>query len=196
MNEAKGLLKLLGWKVENKIKDQMPPKAVVLSVPHTSLTDFFIGFFAYRNLGLKAHFLIKKEAFVFPFKKLLYRWGGIPVNRGKKSNIIQDIVNEFNTRDEFLLTITPEGSRSPRPRWKDGYHRIAKAANVPVLIGYIDYKTKSIGIEKIYKLQGDAAYDTVQIMKYYIGMEGRNPEKFVLPKEVYESAEKDNVAKS
>lgn len=185
MNEAKGLLKLLGWKVENKIKDKMPKKAVVLSVPHTSLTDFFIGYLAYKNLGLKAYFLIKKEAFFFPLAGLLKRNGGIPVDRSRKSNIVEDIVKEFNTRDEFLFTITPEGTRSLRLKWKDGYHRIAKAANVPVLIGYIDYKTKNIGIEEIYNLQGTPDYDTPRIMKYYIGMEGRNPEKFALPEDVY-----------
>jgi len=185
MNEAKGLLKLLGWEVENKIKDNMPKKAVVLSVPHTSLTDFVVGFLAYKNLGLKASYLIKKEAFFFPLGYFLKKWGGIPVDRSKKTNIVNEIVKEFDSRDEFLFTITPEGSRSPRPNWKEGYHRIAKAANVPVLIGYVDYKTKRIGIEAVYYLQGKPDYDTPRIMKYYIGMEGRHPEKFVIPDEVY-----------
>ncbi len=185
MNQAKGLLKLLGWKVENKMGDKLPKKAVVLSVPHTSLTDFVIGFLAYRNLGLKAYFLIKKEAFFFPLGYFLKKWGGIPVDRKRKSNIVQDIVKEFNNRDEFLFTITPEGTRSKRLKWKEGFHRIAKAANVPIIIGYIDYKTKQIGIETDYHIQGTAEYDTPRIMKYYIGMEGRHPEKFALPDEVY-----------
>lgn len=185
MNEAKGLMKLLGWEVENKIKDNMPKKAVVLSVPHTSLTDFVMGFLAYKNLGLKAYYLIKKEAFFFPFGYFLKKLGGIPVDRTKKTNIVDEIVKEFESRDEFLFTITPEGSRKANAKWKEGYHRIAKAASVPVLIGYVDYKTKRIGIEAAYYLQGNPDYDTPRIMKYYIGMEGRHPEKFVIPKEVY-----------
>jgi hypothetical protein len=89
----------------------------------------------------------------------------------------------------MILTITPEGTRAKVKRWKSGYHRIAEAAKVPVIIGFIDYKTKTAGLIKIYDLQGDSNYDTLEIMKYYTEFEGKHNENFYLPEEAYHKKE-------
>ncbi len=184
MSIANQILKLLGWKVDNRI-GYLPPKAVIIAAPHTSMWDFFYGYIAFRAMGLKVKFLIKKEAFFFPLGTLLGNLGGIPVNRFSKNSVVEDVVKQFNDSERMVLTITPEATREKVKRWKNGYHRIAAAANVPVIIGFIDYKIKTAGVIKVYDLQGDSNFDTLQIMKYYTEFEGKFPENFYLPPEVY-----------
>ena len=184
MNISNKLLNLIGWKSSVDFKGQIPKKAVVLTVPHTSYLDFFIGFFTYKALGLKAHYLIKQEAFFFPIGGILKKIGGIPVRRGR-NNVVNDVVKEMAKHDVFLLTIAPEGKRTPQKTWKTGYHRIAMEAKVPVIIGYIDYKTKVCGMRDIVHLTGDFDKDTIEIMKYYKDMEGKIKGNFYLPPEVF-----------
>jgi len=190
MSISKSILKIFGWKVENNLGDNLPKKAVIVVAPHTSLFDFPLGFIAYKAMGIDAHFLIKKEAFFFPLNLVLKKWGGIAVDRHNKNTIVEDVIVEFEKNDNFILTITPEATRSKVDKWKDGYYRIAKGANVPIIIGFMDYKSKTIGVKQEYKLLpraigGDSEFDTLQIQKFYIGMEGKHPEKFYLSPEVY-----------
>ncbi len=186
---AKLVLKLMGWKADNRM-GTLPDKAVVIAVPHTSMWDFVYGYYAWRALGVRVKFLIKKESFFFPLGILLKSLGGIPVDRSGKNTVVDDVVAAFKKSDKMILTITPEGTRSPVKRWKNGYHRISKAAGVPLLLGFIDYKTKTAGVMKEYKLQGDSREDTLNIMRYYTDFQGKYPDQFVLPEEVYKEAEK------
>ncbi len=180
---SKLLLGLFGWKGVNEIENELPAKAVVISAPHTSNWDFFIGFFSYRAIGVKAKFLIKEEAFFFPVGSLLRKLGGIPVRRGK-NNVVLDVLKEIKLSDNFLLTITPEGHRKKAKVWKSGYHRIAFKANLPIIIGIVDYKNKVCGLHHVYNLTGDLKEDTLAIQRYYKDIEARHPEKFYLPPEV------------
>jgi len=186
MSFAKLVLKIVGWKAENRI-GELPPKAVAIAAPHTSMWDFFYGYYAWRALGVRVKFLIKKESFFFPLGILLKSLGGIPVDRSSKNSIVEDVVAQFQKTDRMILTITPEGTRAKVKRWKNGYHRIAEMAKVPVIVGFIDYKQKTAGVIKLYDLQGDSNYDTLQIMKYYTEFEGKNKDQFYLPPEVYNS---------
>jgi len=184
MKFAEKFLNIFGWKLLNGI-GEIPPKAIMIGAGHTSNFDFLWSSVAYKALGVKAHFLIKKEAFFFPLAGLLRKAGGIPVDRKRKSNIVQDVVNEFNNREKFILSIAPEGTRKPVKTWKEGYHRIAKGANVPILIGVFNYKTKEVGVMRAYHLQGDAKFDTLEIMKIYKDVGAKYPENFYLPPEAY-----------
>ena len=131
-------------------------------------------------MGLKAYFLIKQEAFFFPLGGLLRKVGGIPVRRGK-NNVVNDVTEAMKKSDEFILTIAPEGSRKPVQQWKTGYHRIARAANVPVIVGFLDYKTKSCGMIDVVNLTDDFEADTMKIMSYYKDIEGKYNDQFFLP---------------
>jgi 1-acyl-sn-glycerol-3-phosphate acyltransferase len=182
MSFAKLVLKVLGWKADNRM-GAIPPKAVVIAVPHTSMWDFVYGYYAWRALGVRPKFLIKKESFFFPLGILLRSLGGIPVDRSGKNSVVHDVVEEFKKKDRMILTITPEGTRRPVKRWKNGFHRISKAAGVPLIMGFIDYKTKTAGLLKEYELTDDANRDMLEIMKYYTTFEGKYPDDFYLPPE-------------
>jgi len=87
---SKLILKLLGWKFEGKFPDGK--KFIVLAAPHTSYWDFIIGRLYYSMMGIKVSFLIKKESFYFPFANILRSMGGIPVDRSKRTNMVEQLV--------------------------------------------------------------------------------------------------------
>ena len=53
------------------------------------------------------------------------------------------MVEIFNTRNEFLLAIVPEGTRKKVTTIKTGFRHIAKAAKVSVICWYLDNENKT-----------------------------------------------------
>jgi 1-acyl-sn-glycerol-3-phosphate acyltransferase len=97
---------MMGWHITSVI----PPgtkKCVIAVAPHTSYWDFVIGRLAYWVMGIKASFLIKKEAFRFPFRRLLLNMGGLPVDRGKSSKMVDQVVEQFKKSESLFIVFTP-----------------------------------------------------------------------------------------
>lgn len=180
MKQVSGfLLRINGWKI--KVPDEYKlTKAVVIMAPHTSMSDFWIGRLAFWYLKMKVCFLIKKEMFFFPIAPILKAMGGIPVDRKNSGTLREDIVNMFVERKSFVLTITPEGTRKLNHHWKKGFYYIALKADVPVLLGYLDYKSKTGGIGKIVKPTGNFAADMKEIELFYHHISAKYPENFNL----------------
>ena len=153
-------------------------KCIVIIAPHTSMSDFFIGKLFYASEKIKPKFIIKKEMFVFPFGYLLKAAGGIPIDRKKGVSVIDQMAEQFKNHDKFVLNITPEGTRKKTKNWKRGFYKIAEKTKVPLLVGYIDYEKKNIGIIKEFKPTGDVKRDMIEIKKLYKGVKGKNPENF------------------
>jgi len=176
---ARWTLKMLGWKISNVI----PPgtkKCVIVVAPHTSYWDFVIGRLAYWKMGIKAKFLIKREAFKFPVKRLLLHMGGIPVDRSRSNKMVDQIVEMFNQSDSMIIVITPEGTRKPVRHWKKGFYHIANKAQVPIALAYINWGKKEGGVGKIMDPNGNIEEQMAEMMDFYRGMEGKHPEKFLL----------------
>jgi 1-acyl-sn-glycerol-3-phosphate acyltransferase len=176
-------LHLLGWKA---IEPPVPePKCVILGVPHTSIWDFIISYLYYTSVGGKASVMIKKEFFKGPLKPLLLHLGAVPVNRtaGAGAQLVLQMIEAFNQKDVLHLAIAPEGTRRPVTRWKLGFYKICKAANVPLYLGYFDWKTKTVGRGIKFELSDDAQSDVDKIRQYYKekGVVGKYPNKFVNP---------------
>ena len=103
----------------------------------------------------------------------------IPVDRGNKENhIVERMVEEFKKRDVMYLTITPEGSRKKRKKWKKGFLVIAKEAGVPVYLGRIDYKDKYCTWGPRFEPTGDPDADLKYIMSTYKDANPHHPENF------------------
>ena len=169
------ILKLMGWNIDETTPENVKQCVVVVG-PHTSNWDFIIGRLAFRNYGVKAKFLIKKEAFVFPFGFFLKRLGGIPVDRKKNNNLTQYAVDLFKNNEVLFLTFTPEGTRSYNPNWKKGFYFIAQKAKVPIYIAYIDYKNKKGGFHSLLEPTGDVNKDIAYIKKVLSQYSGKYPE--------------------
>jgi 1-acyl-sn-glycerol-3-phosphate acyltransferase len=168
------VLRLFGWKI-----DQRPPqveKCVVCMGPHTSNWDFVIGKLTFDYYGVNTKYLIKKEAFKFPFGGMLKRMGGIPVDRKKKNNMTQVAIEEFAKNNNMFLVFTPEGTRKYNPNWKKGFYYIAQEANVPIYTAYIDYKNKTGGWDQLFEPTGNVNADIKELKKILSKYSGKYPE--------------------
>ena len=170
--------KLLGWKTN--ITTPNYDKCVICAAPHTSNWDLFIGKLFYGAIGRKTSCMMKKERCFFPRGILFKAVGGIPVNRGRKNSLVDQMAARFAQTQQFHLAITPEGTRKANPHWKKGFYYIAQAAHVPILLVGIDYPTKTIHATKALIPSGDVEKDMQEIKAYYQGLRGKHPEKFAI----------------
>lgn len=174
---ARVVLRMKGWKITGQLPGS---KCVVAMAPHTSNTDFLVGWLGYTALGIQSHFLIKKEAFKWYTSALFKAMGGIPVDRRNSTNIVLKVTEEFEKRDRFIVTITPEGTRKLNKHWKRGYYFIALNAHVPIALGYLDYKLKEGGFGPSFYPSGDFEADFKKIEEFYRGKHAHHPERFNL----------------
>ncbi len=158
------LLGLLGWRIKGELPNVK--KLVICGAPHTSNMDFFVAMGTVLALGLKFSYLMKKEAFIWPFKGVFMALGGIPLDRNAAEDTVAQILHWFRTHDKVWLAITPEGTRAKVERWKTGFLRIAYEANVPILLVSWHYPEKTLYLDKLWQASGDHAADAEAIRAY------------------------------
>ncbi|MCM1021486.1 MAG: 1-acyl-sn-glycerol-3-phosphate acyltransferase [Muribaculum sp.] len=176
MNLSKLLLRIFGWRVEITTPDY--PKCLICVAPHTSNWDFVLGELAYRSIGRKAGFLMKEQWFKGPLGVFFRALGGIPVKKQRGSSLTDVIVEKYNSSERLSLAITPEGTRSRTSTWRHGFLHIALQANVPLLLGAIDYKRKYIEVKTEFVPTADIDADMKAVKKFYSQFNAKYPEKF------------------
>ena len=174
-------LRLFGWKTSGVLPDGIE-KAVLIVAPHTSYWDFIVGRLTFWAGKVKIRLLIKKEVFVFPLGTILKMAGGVPVARGKKNDMVDQVVDLFGKYRSLVVVITPEGTRRKVRKWKKGFYLIALKARVPIALAYIDYGKKIGGIGPILYPTGDYEKDMDFIYRFYSDKTGRHPERFQIPR--------------
>lgn len=158
-------LRLIGWREVSAAP--AIPKYVLVAAPHTTNMDLFYMLFGTLAMRIPATWMMKDTAFWWPVGALWRRMGGIPVNRRAATNVVQDIVDVFNQRDDLALLIAPEGTRKEVKHWKLGFYWMALGAGVPLVPGYVNRKTKRIGVGDPIYLSGDIEQDFEQLRAYY-----------------------------
>ena len=176
---ARLILALAGWKIKAHYSDEMR-RSVIIQAPHTSNWDFFIGKLGFVSKGIPVRFLIKKEAFRFPLGPLVRALGGIPVDRSHSSNLVPQIAAMYKEHQKLMIVITPEGTRKLNRNWKKGFYYIASMAQVPIVLGYLDYSKKEGGLGPVFHPTGDYEADLRRIEDFYRDKTARHPEKFNL----------------
>jgi 1-acyl-sn-glycerol-3-phosphate acyltransferase len=180
---------LLGWKWHNNI----PPNTnrfVLIALPHTSNWDFFYTLFAFYLMRLPVRFTIKDSYTNGLFGGFFKSLGAIGINRSPRKagedrpSMIQVMTELFSLHKDLILIITAEGTRARTDDWKLGFYHVARKANVPIALGYIDYTTKQAGIGKFVQPTGDIEQDMREIVAFYKQYEhtGKIPENFALDK--------------
>ena len=170
--------KVLGWKAVVNVPDY--DKYIVCAAPHTSNWDLFIGKLFYGAIGRDSGFLMKKDWFFWPLGPI-FRWmGGIPVERNKRTSLVDQIIQIAKERKTFHLAITPEGTRKANPNWKKGFYHIALKAGVPIVVIGIDYSKKLIICEKELMPSGDLEKDLREIKLYLKDFKGKIPQNFTI----------------
>jgi 1-acyl-sn-glycerol-3-phosphate acyltransferase len=170
---ARGLLALAGWRVE--IVPPPGPKGIIIVYPHTSNWDFVVGYLAKLASGLPLRFVGKDTLFRGPFGPLFRRMGGIPVDRRAPRGFVGELAEELRRRPRMWIAIAPEGTRAYRDHLKSGFYRLALEAGVPVGLGFIDWRTRRVGLDTYVTMTGDEAADLERIRAFYEGMAGRRP---------------------
>ena len=176
---GRNYLKMRGFSFVGHYPDDAK-KSIIICAPHTCIEDFVIGRCFFWMEGREAKFLIKKEFFKPGLGWLLKRIGGIPVDRSKGNNMVAKTAVVFRNYDELHIVITPEGTRKRVEKWKRGFYYIAELAQVPVVLGFIDFKTKRCGYGPSFIPSGDFDKDWPMIENFYRGMQGKTPGKFNL----------------
>lgn len=138
---GKFLYVLMGWQFE-PLPAYVTKKHVLIAFPHTSNMDTVRAFVGFKIVKRSGHIMIKKEWFRGPMSPFLRLLGGIPVDRGVAKGVVGQMVDQFRQRDEFLLSIVPEGTRKGVKTIKMGFWHIAKAADVSIICWYLDNENK------------------------------------------------------
>ena len=81
--------------------------------------------------------------------------GGVAIDRRESHGFVDQIIAAFNSRDEMIFAITPEGTRKKTEFWKSGFYHIALEAHVPVALAYMDYSRREMGLQQPIFLTGD-----------------------------------------
>jgi 1-acyl-sn-glycerol-3-phosphate acyltransferase len=166
-------LRLFGWRVKGELPDI--PKFVVVGAPHTSNWDFVIFLALAFILKGDLRYMGKAEIFRWPVGGF-FRWcGGVPVDRSKPQGLVEQTVHAIREADRFQLVITPEGTRGKVRDWKRGFYHIAKQANIPVVAGYVDSRTKICGIGPTFRLTDDMDADIIAMKAFFKDKVGINP---------------------
>ena len=175
---------LKGWTISQDIPEGLH-RSVVIAAPHTSNWDIIYARGGFLQLGIPLRFAIKSDWIRFPFKRIMTRWGALPIYRNQKAgqakkSRVEVMAELYNEHKEIAIMVAPEGSRSFRTQWKTGFYYVALQANVPIGLGYLDYQKKEAGIARLLWPSGDIEKDMREIMAFYASISPRYPELFSL----------------
>lgn len=173
-------LDLSGWSIGGAI-----PKAkkyVLIAAPHTSNWDFPYTIALAFALGVDIKWMGKDQLFQGPKGHLFRALGGIPVDRGQRTNMVDRMVELFAENDELVLTVPAEGTRGSGKYWKSGFYHIARRAGVPIALGFLDFGRKRGGIGPLVHPTGDIKRDMDVIRAFYADVTALKPENFTPPR--------------
>ncbi len=168
--------KLMKWKLRGAFPSHID-KFIIIIAPHTSYHDFFLSVISRSVTGMsRARYLGKKELFRFPYGWIFRALGGYPVERTKKTNMVDNVVEIFNKHDHFVLALAPEGTRKKVKSLRTGFYYIAKKARVPIVMVGFDYSKKETSISEPFYTSSDFNKDIEFILHFFRGIKGKNPE--------------------
>ena len=170
-----GLYKRGGWTSVGTVP--VPQRFVLIAVPHTSNWDFpnFLG--VTYALGIQTHFIAKASLFRWPMGGFMRQVGGVRLDRATAKDTVQQMIDEFARRDEFVLTIAPEGTRDAVGKWRTGFYQIALGAGVPIVCGFMDYAKRTSGLGPVVVPTGDYEADMAPAFEFYRGVTGKHPDR-------------------
>lgn len=169
-------LKAFGWRVEGGLPED--GKAVFVAAPHTSNWDLPFTLAIAWTLGTNISWVGKDRLFRPPFGTFMRALGGVSVVRGQNANQVEAIAKAIRDQPAGVyLVIAPSGTRSKKDHWKSGFYRIAEAAEVPILLGFLDYEGKRGGLGPAFKPSGDLKADMDRIRTFYADKFGKFKER-------------------
>ena len=174
---SKLFLRIMGWKLVGEVPKEVK-KAVLVCAPHTSNWDFPLALASFAIADLKVNYFIKKSWFFFPMNLFFKATGGVPVDRSKNHGLVDSMTLLLKDSDEMIVVVPAEGTRSWVPKWKTGFYHIAKAAQVPLILGFVDFKKNELGFGPLFNISGDFEQDMTRIQDFFKEKSAKFPEKY------------------
>ena len=168
-------LRVAGWKTEGTTP--LEPRYVIIAAPHTSNWDLPFMLAMAFVFDIRVRWMGKHTLFDSALGPLLRRLGGVPVVRHAPEGVVAQMVARFAEEPALVLMVPAEGTRSHVEHWKSGFYRIARGADVPVCLSFLDYGRKVGGIGPTMRLTGDVRLDMDRIRAFYDGVQGLHPTK-------------------
>jgi 1-acyl-sn-glycerol-3-phosphate acyltransferase len=173
---ARGILALFGWRVGPWPPNL--PKYVMIAAPHTSSWDvplLILYGWVYR---MPIRWMMKAEMFR-GWRGPFFTWlCGLPIDRSRRQNTVQQCVDALNAADRMVVVVPPEGTRAAAKGWKSGFYYIALGAEVPIAPAYLDFSRKEAGFGPALVPSGDIHADMLILRDFYSDKVGKYPEKF------------------
>lgn len=167
------ILKYLNYEVDNDVEyeiKQFPSKILIIS-SHTSIYDFIIGiifYYGYLRKKYNTYILMKKD-FEKITKNLLYYFDKkiklISVLPNKNQGLTNQICEILENKDNYILYVAPEGTRSCTKELRKGYWVISKKLDIDVVYIGIDFSDKRISIEKNRKVMDEWEDEQIEFIK-------------------------------
>ncbi len=166
---ARRILLGLHYRKDWQIEGHRPQcdKFVLVGAPHTSNWDFVFFLGLAQELGIEPSFMGKQSLFRWPVTNFMLDMGGVPVDRGRRGNYVEEVARAFASADKLALAVAPEGSRRSEGGWRSGFYHIAMAAKVPIVPGWVDYETSRGGVGEPLMPSGDYRADLATLARFY-----------------------------
>jgi 1-acyl-sn-glycerol-3-phosphate acyltransferase len=142
------ILRAMRYKITGKFPNE--PKLVLAAGPHTSNWDLLLAMGTILALGVRINFMMKKEAFNNPLGGFFKMMGGIPIDRSSPKRTVVETLHAFKNRDKIWVAILPEGTRKPVKKYKAGFIRIARTADVPIFWMGLKGSERTLHLDRIF----------------------------------------------
>ena len=130
------------------------------------------------SLEMRLSWMGKHGLFRWPFGGLMRWLGGIPIRRHLQEDVVTQMAAAFGSSNALVLAVPAEATRALVKYWRSGFYHIAMAARVPIVLGFLDYSSKSGGFGPAIEPSGDIKRDMDKIRAFYADKVGKYPEKF------------------
>ena len=157
------------------------PVCVMVAAPHTSNWDFVMAMAMGWSEGLSFVWLGKREMFAGPAAWLFRRLGGIPVDRENPVGLVDELVAMASSGRQVAILVPVEAARARKDHWKSGFRRIAREADVPVVLTFLDRPTRTGGFGPTLEMTDDVVADMDRIRAFYADKHGLRPGRFTPP---------------
>jgi len=151
------LLLLFGYKINIIDINKLPSKIIIIG-SHTSIYDFLFGllfYYAFLHENYSTY-IFMKYSFEMICKPLLilfdkkFKLISVDTNKNKQGLTYQ-ISDKLKNEDNYVIFISPEGTRKCSEKIKSGYWYISKNLDIDILYLGIDYSLKTITMEDFRK---------------------------------------------